>query len=265
MKKAKVFAGGTHKSSYGPAVLRCGQIDFHSLTTDELLDLPKGPFRHVVTVNAEIFSYAHQNTKLMQVLTGTVNTIDGRVLQGICKLLYPREMVLRIVGADFIYDLASHCVKRFERLFLLGSSPEANSKAVKVLQDRFPGIQISGFAPPFEAYPFSESLNSAILRRIEAFRPNNLVVCFGPVKQEFWIHEHASQLAQIGVSWAYGLGATIDFVAGVRHRAPKWVQFAGFEWLFRLMCEPRARAGRTLEMFRMPYYVLRKKAGRWAG
>jgi exopolysaccharide biosynthesis WecB/TagA/CpsF family protein len=30
-----------------------------------------------------------------------------------------------------------------------------------------------------------------------------------------------------------------DFVSGEKRRAPFWMQRAGFEWLFRLCCEPR--------------------------
>lgn len=38
-------------------------------------------------------------------------------------------------------------------------------------------------------------------------------------------------------------------------RAPKWIEFIGGEWLFRLVCEPRARFGRTMMMFKMPFYA----------
>ena len=36
-----------------------------------------------------------------------------------------------------------------------------------------------------------------------------------------------------------GVGGTFDFVSGRIRRAPKWVQKAGFEWLWRLCQEPR--------------------------
>ena len=35
------------------------------------------------------------------------------------------------------------------------------------------------------------------------------------------------------------IGATIDFEAGVVKRAPKWISYAGMEWLYRLLKEPR--------------------------
>jgi N-acetylglucosaminyldiphosphoundecaprenol N-acetyl-beta-D-mannosaminyltransferase len=36
-----------------------------------------------------------------------------------------------------------------------------------------------------------------------------------------------------------GVGAAFDFHAGLKRQAPRWVQRAGLEWLFRLGTEPR--------------------------
>lgn len=36
-----------------------------------------------------------------------------------------------------------------------------------------------------------------------------------------------------------GVGAAFDFLAGVKPQAPRWMQRAGLEWLFRLASEPR--------------------------
>jgi N-acetylglucosaminyldiphosphoundecaprenol N-acetyl-beta-D-mannosaminyltransferase len=36
-----------------------------------------------------------------------------------------------------------------------------------------------------------------------------------------------------------GVGAAFDTQAGLRRRAPSWVQAIALEWLFRLLMEPR--------------------------
>src|SRR3989304_4322525 len=36
-----------------------------------------------------------------------------------------------------------------------------------------------------------------------------------------------------------GVGAAFDFLAGTKPWAPRWMQQAGLEWLFRLATEPR--------------------------
>jgi N-acetylglucosaminyldiphosphoundecaprenol N-acetyl-beta-D-mannosaminyltransferase len=36
-----------------------------------------------------------------------------------------------------------------------------------------------------------------------------------------------------------GVGAAFDFLAGVKPQAPRWLRDHGFEWLFRLVTEPK--------------------------
>ena len=47
-------------------------------------------------------------------------------------------------------------------------------------------------------------------------------------------------------TWFLGVGGTIDFLGGEVRRAPAWVQRIGFEWVFRLLMEPRRLARRYL-------------------
>ena len=42
------------------------------------------------------------------------------------------------------------------------------------------------------------------------------------------------------------IGASLEFITGEKRRAPKWMQKAHCEWLFRLLCEPHRLAHRYL-------------------
>jgi N-acetylglucosaminyldiphosphoundecaprenol N-acetyl-beta-D-mannosaminyltransferase len=235
--------------------LKCGDIKLHSVSLESLFDANGNGFRQVVSVNGEVFVYAHTDQRLKQIMRETINPIDGRVLQGICKLLYPKHKILRQNGSNFVFDLAAYCTRQSEGLFLLGAGEKANALAVQRLRREFPGLRVSGFSPPAQDYPFDQAWNDRVLKHIEEFRPHQVVVCFGAKKQDYWIHDNSFQLSGLGVRCAYGLGATIDFLSGVKPRAPKWIEFMGAEWLFRLACEPRARFRRTLLMFKMPFYA----------
>lgn len=214
-----------------------------------------GRFLQIVPVNAEVFVMAHEDRRLRELLDMTINTVDGRVLQWVCMLLYPGKRIVLLKGANFIHDLAAFCRSRGEKLFLLGSSQRSNALAVAALQASYPGLEVAGFAPPMDESPFSNLCSKKILANIRNFRPQHLGVCFGPAKQEFWIQQNTEELAASGVRCAYGLGGTIDFLSASRPRAPRWVQYIGAEWFFRFLCEPRARFYRTLIQFKMPYYA----------
>lgn len=202
---------------------------------------------------------AHEDEPLKRLLADTLNTVDGRVLQWICKLLYPRRQIVLLKGANFIDDLAAFCESRAEKLFLLGSDGKANAGAVAALNNLYPRLQVAGFGPSLSQSPFNSPCREEILNRIQEFHPHHLGVCFGPGKQEFWIDQNREQLAGGGVRCAYGLGGTIDFLAGTRPRAPAWMQYSGMEWLFRLLSEPRARCYRTLIQFKMPWYAAKTR------
>jgi N-acetylglucosaminyldiphosphoundecaprenol N-acetyl-beta-D-mannosaminyltransferase len=63
-----------------------------------------------------------------------------------------------------------------------------------------------------------------------------LFVAISSPRKEFFLSQN---LDRIGPVFAMGVGGTFDLVAGVTRRAPRWMQDAGLEWLFRLIQEPR--------------------------
>jgi N-acetylglucosaminyldiphosphoundecaprenol N-acetyl-beta-D-mannosaminyltransferase len=244
------------KQSQAACAVRFGKITLQSMSTDDLLSTDNDQLKHIVTVNAEIFAYAHENPAYAVVLQDTVNTIDGRVIHQMCSLLYPGRGLRKMSGSDFIYNLADRASKRGERIFLLGADSGANKGALAVLRRRYPELQIEGFSPTFCSNIGDQKWNEDILTRISEFHPVHLVVCFGPPKQEMWISQNANPLFRLGVRCAYGLGGTLDFVSGRKKRAPKWTQIVGVEWLYRAVTEP-GRLARTLKMFKMPYFAFR--------
>lgn len=240
---------------------RLGCLTFRSTGAAELFATGPGEFRHVVTVNAEIFVLAHENARYGRVLAETLNVVDGRILQMLIRLRERGAPVAKLSGSDLIYDLAAYCRDRQQRLFLLGARPDVNRRACEVLVSRYPGLQLTGYAPPMAGDTVPAEWNRETVDRVLAARPAYLGVCLGSPKTEYWIADNAPALATGGVRFAIGLGGSADFVAGAKPRAPRAIQRIGLEWLFRVITDPRERFGRTLTMFRMPWYALRPPRG----
>jgi len=236
--------------------VRLGKVLLHSVAVDELLTSSRHELKHIATVHSEMFVYAHENPAFEAILRRTVNTIDGRIVHFLCSLLYPGRNLQKLSGSDLIYDLVEYAARHGKRVFFLGAEESSNRGAIEALKARYPGLVIDGYSPPFCSNIQEQEWNEAILSRIASFRPTHLVVCFGPLKQETWIAQNADCLFRLGVQCAYGLGGTLDFVSGKKRRAPKWTQTVGVEWLFRVIAEPE-RLGRTLKMFKMPYFALK--------
>jgi N-acetylglucosaminyldiphosphoundecaprenol N-acetyl-beta-D-mannosaminyltransferase len=60
-------------------------------------------------------------------------------------------------------------------------------------------------------------------------------VGIGCPKQENWMVAHKGRVPAVML----GVGAAFDFHTGRVRQAPRWMQTAGLEWVFRLMSDPR--------------------------
>jgi N-acetylglucosaminyldiphosphoundecaprenol N-acetyl-beta-D-mannosaminyltransferase len=65
----------------------------------------------------------------------------------------------------------------------------------------------------------------------------------------------SATLADLDVPVMIGIGAAFDLVSGKVRQSPRWVQRSGFEWLYRLIQEPRRLWKRYLK--NNPLFVLR--------
>ena len=81
-----------------------------------------------------------------------------------------------------------------------------------------------------------KSEDDALLNEMNASQPNIVWVGLGSPIQERWMAEHVGKLRGAVL---IGVGAAFDFQAGVKRRAPLWMQRSGLEWTFRLMAEAR--------------------------
>jgi N-acetylglucosaminyldiphosphoundecaprenol N-acetyl-beta-D-mannosaminyltransferase len=100
---------------------------------------------------------------------------------------------------------------------------------------RFPGLRVAGFGtPPFR--PLSAEEEAETAARINSCGPDIVFVGLGCPKQERWMAAFRGRLA---APVLLGVGAAFDFHTGRVAQAPRALQSAGLEWLFRLLHEPR--------------------------
>lgn len=143
----------------------------------------------------------------------------------------------RVAGSDLVPLLMSRAIPDAPlRVFLLGAAPGVGERAAAEIRERYKSVRVVGTFSPDLGFEKDRAQNRAIVEAVNAASAQLLVVGFGAPKQELWIHEHASRLS---CAVAVCAGATIDFLAGQRRRAPRWMQRSGTEWLHRAITEPR--------------------------
>jgi N-acetylglucosaminyldiphosphoundecaprenol N-acetyl-beta-D-mannosaminyltransferase len=143
--------------------------------------------------------------------------------------------VARTYGAELMERLCDHGRALGWKHFFYGATPDVCDKLEHRLKEKFPGLNVVGkISPSF--MPQAERLDKDILERINAVCPDIIWVGLGAPKQDVW---NVLNRLSLDAPVLIGIGAAFDFIAGVKPRAPRWMQVAGLEWLFRLCCEPR--------------------------
>lgn len=212
----------------------------------------------IVTVNADFIVRAKEEHRLAGIISSDYSTFDGQVPYWLAKVMAkPKQIEFeKISGSDFAYSMLSNAAAHGKRVFFLGAAEQTNVSAREIVRQRY-GIEIDGYSPPLEDYPFSADWRAETMERIRSFKPHYLFVALGMPKQEYWIDDHRDVLQALGVEIAIGCGGTLDFISGRIRRAPRWVQSAGLEGVYRLFVERKLfRLKRLLRSFRVFLAVL---------
>jgi N-acetylglucosaminyldiphosphoundecaprenol N-acetyl-beta-D-mannosaminyltransferase len=122
------------------------------------------------------------------------------------------------------------------RAYLLGAAPGVAQRAAAAIVKRWPAVEVVGCYSPPLGFERDEVENARIIEMVNTSQADVLVLGLGAPKQELWIARHYGELQ---VSSALCVGATIDFLAGEKKRAPVWLRRLRLEWLHRLCSEPQ--------------------------
>lgn len=205
------------------------------------LAAPFERLHYVVTPNVQHTMVFQENAEFREAYSEASLTIaDGWPLVW-ASLLLGHALPERVAGSDLLpllFDRTHH--GRTLTVFLLGAAPGVGDQAARVIHERWRSVKVVGtYSPPlgFERDPAE---NERIIALVNDAEPDLLVVGLGAPKQELWTYRHRSELR---AKVALCVGASIDFIAGVKARAPEWMQKNGLEWLHRALTEPR-RLGR---------------------
>ena len=196
-------------------------------------------FAYVVTPNADHLVRLHRRPALREVYRGAMLILlDSRVVAGAARLLrLPCPAVAP--GSDLAAEIIGCHVSPGERITIIG----LRAALLPALVARCGLAPPAHFDPPlgFEADP--DAWAAAV-----GFALSNparfTFLAVGSPRQELL----AQAIAATGRATGVGLcvGASLEFLAGGRARAPGWMRACGLEWLHRLAGERRRLARRYL-------------------
>ena len=208
----------------------------------------RGTCRYVVTPNVDHAVLYQEHAGLRRAYAdASLVLVDGFPLLAAARLLR-RQIPERVPGSDLVPALFESTNSTYEmgdnarlRVFLLGAGPGVAERAATNIHRQWLQVNVVGTYSPPLGFEHDPAENRAILSRIAACKPDVLVVGLGAPKQELWVHANRHEIA---APVALCVGATIDFLACEKQRAPIWMRRCGIEWLHRVISEPRRLAKR---------------------
>lgn len=231
----------TSATSLPESIDVCG-LPVHPLTFDESVRAAEWLIesshchQHVV-VNAAKVVQAKDDPHLAQIIRNcSVINADGYSIVWASRVLR-RPLPERVAGIDLMNALLNSAVRNGYRVFLLGASTDVVHKVAQHCRER--GVNVVGVRDGY----WKPDEEASVVREVRDTRPHLLFLGIPSPRKEFFL---ARNLADLGANLAFGVGGSFDIIAGLRKRAPRWLQRLGLEWAYRLVQEPRRMFRRYL-------------------
>ncbi len=187
---------------------------------------------YICTVNVAILMMMRSHLQLSNfVQKAALIVADGQPLVWTSKFL-EQSLPERVTGIDLIDAIAARAETEGLGIYLMGATTEVIAATVFKMQSKYPRLKICGFDNGY----FNEAQSAERAAAIYQSGAQILFVGMGVPRQESFLEQNWEQF---GVNLAIPVGGSFDVYAGIRKRAPLWVQQTGLEWLYRLIQEPQ--------------------------
>jgi N-acetylglucosaminyldiphosphoundecaprenol N-acetyl-beta-D-mannosaminyltransferase len=210
--------------------LRLAPIDPAAAVRWVLAEADRGRSCVVVTSNIHHLALAEHDQRFAEILDrAELNVADGWPLVFANRLLGAPRLPGRVAGVDLVASVLTGGTRK--RVAVLGGAPGAAEK----LAVRYAPYHDFVLIDPLPVGSWEDAASIEDLRqKLRLAAPNITLVAIGAPRQEFL----ADSLRADVQGPLLCCGAAVEMLAGIRPRAPGWVQKVGLEWAFRASLEP---------------------------
>lgn len=184
--------------------------------------------QNLIVFNSESAYYFFRDSKFRECVKNADKLLcDSITLSIVLKIIDIKHS--RLHGPDFFeYYLKN---KKSNSILVIGGSEESHIS----LNEKYDLDEIYFNHNNIDNNEVKKISNLCNMHKIQA-----IFVCLGLRKQEFFINDLIKRLDyNNSENLIVGVGAAIDFLSGNKKRANKIIRKFGFEWLPRLIREPR--------------------------
>ena len=162
-----------------------------------------------------------------------LSVADGRPIYFALKL-FKQTNIEHLPGYYLTKMICDYASNKNLSLGIYGGNKNIQKKFVSKLKKKNTKQKFNYiYSPPFRN--LSKEETNQVQKQINKSKVDILFVALGAPKQEIWMHDNYKKINCVSI----GIGAAIDFISGNKKMAPKYMEFLGLAWLFRLISEPR--------------------------
>lgn len=196
--------------------------------------LERGQKKSLFYLNSQVIYEAEKDLDIKKcILSSDYLIADGYSIVWANKKILNKRIEKVVFTYSYFNFMRELFIKNNTSLFFLGASKENIEKAVKLEMVNFPLLKIAGHHHGY----FDKNLESdKIIKSINESNAGVLIVGMGCPVAEIWIIENKDKL---NPKIIFSVGGFFDFLARDKVVAPKWTYNSGFEWVFRLVQDPR--------------------------
>jgi len=159
---------------------------------------------------------------------------DGQPVRWALNRLHGAKLSDRVYGPTLMLKTCERAAEEGLPIFLLGGSEALLAPLRSKLTEQFPSLRFAGV----QASKFRRLTPRERDETVASIRGSGAAITLvglGCPRQEVWAYEFREALSMPIIA----VGAAFNFHAGLLPQAPPVMQAWGFEWLFRLVAEPR--------------------------
>jgi len=204
--------------------MKISELSFSNLDPAQLVSQLIASPASVITAHAEMVFSAYRDIAYETPMKASnFLTVDGVGL--IWGLAILGKKVKKCSGVDIVEEIIKFRPRL--RIYIFGAKEDVAASAAKTMTKK--GAEIVGYS---SGYFYNES---DVFTAIVKAKPQIVLVGIGGSEKQLVLVNKIRD--ELGIS-AVTVGGAIDLYAGVFKRAPKLVQAAGLEWLWRMIESP---------------------------
>ncbi len=211
--------------------------------------IEKNKKEFIITVNPETLIMSEKNIKIREILNNKKYILvpDGISIVKACRK-YGINIKQRITGIDITKFLLEEVNIQKKSLYLFGAKKEVIKSFAEKIKKEYKNINLLGYT---DGYVKDKD---KVFKRIMLLKPDVCLVALGIPAQEEMIHKYIGGFKK-GIF--IGVGGTFDVLSGHKKRAPQIFIKCNFEWLYRILKEPK-RIKRFIK-YNIKFYMKIKK------